>query len=181
MNTVARVKDLSTVKKIALTAFFTVAGVLLPYLTSHAFGIMGTVHLPMHIPVLLCGLLLGVKYGAVCGFLSPLLSHYITGMPANLPFMPMLPIMLVELTLYGAVSGLLYKNLKLPLFISLPVAMIIGRCGYAIMFAILLSQNPSIKPLTMPMAVLTGWVGILIQLIVIPIILGVAGGKKENV
>ena len=36
----------------------------------------------MHIPVLLCGLLVGWPYGLLCGLAGPLLSSLLTGMPA---------------------------------------------------------------------------------------------------
>ena len=55
----------TNVKKLVIAALMIALGVLLPMLF-HSLG-GGTVFLPMHIPVLLCGLLCGVPYGAACG------------------------------------------------------------------------------------------------------------------
>jgi len=76
-------------------------GVLLP-IAFHAVGAMGSVFLPMHIPVLMAGLLMGPVIGAGVGALTPVCSSLLTGMP---PLMPTLPIMIPELIAYGAVAG----------------------------------------------------------------------------
>jgi len=159
------------------TAFFVMLGVLVPFLTAHAFGIPGIFMLPMHFPVLLCGFLLGPKKGFVCGLLSPLLSSLLTGMPV---FYPMLPIMIIELPLYGLMAGLLYKVLKLPIPIALAFSMIIGRVGYGIMFAILFAFNPYLRALTVWGAILTGLPGIVVQLYLIPAILYALTPKKHT-
>ena len=154
---------------------FIALGVLFPYFTAHAFGVPGTIFLPMHLPVLLCGLICGKKYGLICGVFAPVLSSFITGMPVAYP---MLPIMVIELMIYGLVGGFLLhtpfkfkgKTIKLNIYIALPLAMVAGRIGYAIMFAILNSITPGIRALTVYMAFVTGIPGILTQLLVIPII-----------
>ncbi|MCL2751499.1 MAG: ECF transporter S component, partial [Firmicutes bacterium] len=165
-------------KKLVYTAVFTALGVLLPFVTAHGFGISGgAFFLPMHIPVLLCGLLCGAYCGAACGLLAPCLSCLITSMP---PMYPMLPIMAVELPIYGAVAGLLYSKLKLPLFLSLPSAMIAGRCGYGLMFALLFAFDAQLKALTVWAAVATGLPGIAVQLAIIPMIVHAADPKAKD-
>ena len=62
----------------------------------------------MHIPVLLCGLVCGWPYGLVCGLLGPFLSILLTGMPPA----AMLPSMMVECAVYGAVSGIVLKTVR---------------------------------------------------------------------
>lgn len=37
----------------------TAVGLILPYVTSHAFGVSGTILLPMHFPIFLMGMLCG--------------------------------------------------------------------------------------------------------------------------
>ena len=62
------------VKQLTLSAFFLALGLVLPF-AFHSFGPQaGTVFLPMHIPVLLCGFVCGPAYGALVGMLTPLLS-----------------------------------------------------------------------------------------------------------
>jgi len=162
---------MSDTKRLVFTAMFTALGVMLSYITAHAFGPqlgLGAIILPMHLPVLLCGLLCGPVYGFLCGVLAPSLSNLLTQMPLAYP---MLPIMLAELSIYGAVSGLLFKKFKLPLFIALPGAMVAGRIGYGIVFAVLFALNPGLKALTVWAALLTGLPGILAQIIIIPAII----------
>jgi uncharacterized membrane protein len=158
-------------RKLVYTAFFCALGVLLPQVM-HALG-AGPVFLPMHIPVLLCGLVCGIAYGAIAGLVSPLLSFLIFSMPPPL----VLPLMMLELPVYGLSAGLLYKKLKLPLFVSLPAAMIAGRIAYALMFWFLLLGNTApFAPGTtvwaaVSMAVVTGLPGIVIQLVLIPLLI----------
>jgi len=166
-------KNMNLTKNIVYTAMFVAIGVLLPFVTAHAFSTggmvgIGPIFLPMHIPVILGGLLLGPIYGLVIGIMSPLLSSLITGMPV---MYPMLPIMLLELALYGAMSGLFYKVLKLPIFISLPVAMIVGRIGYGLMWFVLLQLNQNMAAASVFVAIQTGIPGIAIQLIIIPLLI----------
>jgi len=178
MRRLSFLQHITHTKRLVFTAMFTALGVLLPYFTAHVFGPqLGPIILPMHIPVLLCGLICGPFYGAMCGILSPSLSSLLTGMP--LPY-PMLPIMLVELPIYGAVSGLLFNKLKAPLFVALPVAMIAGRAGYGMMFALLFALNPGLKALSVYAAVLTGLPGILAQAIIIPLIIRAVSQRRAE-
>ncbi|MCL2177679.1 MAG: DUF1893 domain-containing protein [Firmicutes bacterium] len=161
-------QKLSETQNVALAGMFVALGVLVPFFSAHMFGIPGNVLLPMHIPVLLCGLICGARYGFICGLLSPVLSSLLTGMP---PAYPMLPIMAVELPIYGLVAGLLYKRFRLPLYISLPVGLVAGRVAYGFMFVFLLWLNPELRAAGVFLAVSTGLPGIVIQLILIPVII----------
>ena len=69
----------SHTKNLVLTAFCIALCIVLP-MAFHAIG-AGATFLPMHIPVLLCGLLCGWPFGAACGLIGPLLSSLLTGMP----------------------------------------------------------------------------------------------------
>ncbi len=72
---------------------------------------MGGYFLPMHIPVLVAGLTLGSTLGFIIGLVSPIVNHLITGMPP----IPIYWIMLVELSLYGLVSGFYTQNQNDPM------------------------------------------------------------------
>ena len=52
--------------RLVLAAMFAAFGVLLPSVF-HMFNMGGPIFLPMHIPVLLCGLVCGWKYGLLVG------------------------------------------------------------------------------------------------------------------
>ena len=83
--------QLSATKKLVFCAICVALCVVLP-MAFHALG-SGTVFLPVHVPVLLCGLVCTWPYGVVCGLLGPLLSSVLTGMPAA----AVLPSMMAEL------------------------------------------------------------------------------------
>ena len=53
-----------TTKKLTLSAMFIAVGMVLPLLTGQIQQI-GSTFLPMHLPVILCGLICGWQYGAL--------------------------------------------------------------------------------------------------------------------
>ena len=118
---------LSYAKRIVLTAVCAALCVVLP-MAFHAIPGGGNVFLPMHIPVLLCGMMCSWPYGFICGLLGPLLSCLITGMPP----IAYLPSMMVECAVYGCVAGAVLKlvhtkSTYLDLYISMVTAMVLGR------------------------------------------------------
>ena len=54
-------------KKLTLSALFIALGLVLPLLTGQLQA-LGNAFLPMHLPVLLCGLIIGPFYGLLVGF-----------------------------------------------------------------------------------------------------------------
>ncbi len=162
-------------KDITTLGLFLAIGLILPYITGHAFGIPGTVLLPMHIPVILIGFLYGPLIGVILGVTIPTLSFLLTGMPSAI----MLPIMLVELGIYGFVCGLLSNKFKLNSYISLLSAMIAGRIGYLLTLYFLtdiLGMESFGKVASVITAVVTGLPGIAIQIVFIPILVKVLRG-----
>ena len=64
--------QMNRTKRITLSAIFLAMGVMLPFLTGQIKEIGDTL-LPMHIPVMLCGLICGYKYGFAVGLILPFL------------------------------------------------------------------------------------------------------------
>lgn len=156
-------------KKVVLSGIFLVLGLLIPYFTAHAFGLPGNILLPMHIPVLLCGLLCGARYGLLCGIATPLLSSLLLGMPTAYP---MLPIMLLQLAAMGFLSGLLYGQGKRNLYGSLAVSMLAGWFCYGVVFSmLLLASGNALRAPSVITALLAGIPGMAVQLLLIPSIL----------
>ena len=91
----------SYVRNLVFTAVCAALCIVVP-MAFHTIPNAGVVFLPMHIPVLLCGLMCGWPYGLLCGLIGPLLSSLTTGMPPA----AMLPSMMVECAVYGLVTGL---------------------------------------------------------------------------
>ena len=73
-----------TTKKLTWSAMFIALGLVLPFLTGQ-IPQFGNMLLPMHIPVILCGLICGWRYGAIVGFVLPLLRYALFGMPVLFP------------------------------------------------------------------------------------------------
>jgi thiamine transporter ThiT len=81
---------MSVVKNPLFTAFCIVRFASSCSGSFHAVPNAGSIYLPMHIPLLLCGLLCGWSYGLLCGLIGPALSTYVTGMPPVAYLPPML-------------------------------------------------------------------------------------------
>lgn len=161
------------IKKLTLAAMFMAIGMVLPFLTGQIPQI-GNMLLPMHIPVLLCGLICGWKYGAVVGFISPLLRSIIFTMP---PFYPVAIAMAFELAAYGFIAGFLYKRSRwqcvFALYRCLIAAMIGGRIVWGVAQVVLLGLRsmPFTWQAFIAGAVLNAIPGIVLQLILIPTIM----------
>lgn len=159
-------------KQLVLAALCVALGVVLP-VAFHSIPNAGSVLLPMHIPVLLCGLICGWQYGGAVGFVMPLLRYLIFGMPP----MPNAVSMAFELAAYGLVIGLLYfharrKNL-LSVYISMLVAMIAGRAVWGIVQMVVLGLSGFTWKMFLAGAFLNAIPGIILQLILIPAIMAV--------
>ena len=165
------------IKKLILAAVCTALCVVVP-MAFHAFPNAGQVFLPMHIPVLLCGMLCSWPLGLACGALGPALSSLITGMPLA----ALLPGMMVECAVYGCVSGLLLRYIRTgsryaDLYLSLVPAMLLGRVVSGIVTALILTPGLSLAAWATASFV-TGLPGIAIQLVLIPgLILGLERAK----
>lgn len=160
---------MSHTKRIVLTAVCVALCVVLP-MAFHAIPNGGQVVLPMHIPVLLCGLMCGWPYGLICGLLGPFLSSVITGMPLA----AMLSAMMVECAVYGCVCGVMMwlirtKNTYLDLYICQVSAMLCGRVVAGFAKAWFFAPGTPIFA-WVSTSLVTGIPGIILQLALIPTI-----------
>ena len=167
------------IRSYLFTLGFVLLAVLVPWVC-HQFHLAGATYLPMHIFVLLAGLLFGWRAGLVVGFLTPLASYAISGMPV----LQILPQIVVELSAYGLAAGILHEKLKLRVIWSLVGAMISGRLAlclavlsiYLIVGEIYSPLGLAANPLTVVWSVINqGWPGIVIQLALIPIVVWLVG------
>lgn len=165
-------------KKLVLTAMLIALAFLLAQVVKVIpIPMAGAVFLPMHIPVLLAGLLLGARYGFLAGLLSPIVAMLLTGLPM---LMPIGLSMIAELATYGAVAGYLAHSKQLPTIVSLLAAMIVGRLVYGAAATILFGivNMPFGFDAFISAAITTAIPGIIIQLIAIPVIIFAL--KKRN-
>lgn len=166
--------------KLTLSAMFLALGFVLPFLTGQIPQI-GNMLLPMHIPVLLCGLICGWQYGFVVGLCLPLLRSMIFGMP---PIFPTGIAMTFELAAYGLIIGLIYQRAKqknvLSVYTALICSMLGGRIVWGIVRVLLtgVGSNAFTWKLFMEGAFLTAIPGIILQLILIPVLMAALSRSK---
>ena len=142
-------------KNIVLSSLFLALAMILPFLTGQIPEI-GSMLCPLHIPALLAGYFCGWQYGLIVGAMSPLLRSILFSMP------PM-------------ISGLLYNILpkkKINIYVSLIIAMIIGRGVWGIVKLAMVGFNISQFgwPMFISGAFISAIPGIILQLVLIPVL-----------
>ena len=158
-------------RNLVFAALFLALGLVLPFLTAQIPQI-GSMLLPMHLPVLLCGFVCGWPYGLLVGAVTPLLRSMLFSMP---PLYPTAVAMAFELAAYGLLAGLFYKLLpKKPVYVyvSLILAMLGGRVVWGLVQMILMGlvAQPFTWQIFMAGAFGNALPGILVQLVLIPVI-----------
>lgn len=162
---------------IVLSAMFLALGIVLPFLTGQIKEI-GNMLLPMHIPVMLCGLVCGPQYGLLVGAITPILRSSLFGMPVMFPSAIS---MAFELATYGFVIGYLFKHAKWKciksLYRCLLVSMVSGRVVWGIVQCLLLGLGDNGFTLTafLTNAFIKAVPGIILQLVLIPAIMLILG------
>jgi hypothetical protein len=159
---------MSRVKQSIITAVSIALCVVLP-LAFHSIPQAGLIYCPMHIPVLICGLVCDWQFGLACGIIGPVVSSVITGMPSIVD----LPSMMIELVIYGVVCALIMKvvhtkKLYVDLYLSLVVAMLLGRVVAGIVKALIFARGSMTVTTWATTYFVTCLPGIIIQLVLIP-------------
>ncbi|MBQ3265093.1 MAG: hypothetical protein IJH07_04885 [Ruminococcus sp.] len=168
------VKGRITVKTLTSVGLIALA-VILPQIVHLALGQPGGVQLlPMYLPVLIGGCLLGSRWGIMVGALSPVVSFAITSMIGEaMPALPRLPFMAAELTVFAVVAGLFSKKIYENGLWAFPAVILAQLTGRAV-FLGLVAVFQNIAPFTVPMIwsqILTGWVGLAIQAAAVPLLI----------
>lgn len=167
--TALKYKDISSY---LLTVAFVMLAVAVPWIF-HQFHLAGATFLPMHIFVLIAGLLFGWRAGLIVGLFTPLVSYFISGMPA----LNVLPQVVIEVSAYGLVAGILREKYNLRTIWSLLGALIGGRLillsAISIIYLIGGQSYSPLGPESSPVAsfwstVKQGWPGVVVQLAFIP-------------
>jgi niacin transporter len=158
-----------TTRKLVLTSLFVAIGIVLPQ-TFHLIGgpSLGSMLLPMHIPVFIGAMLLGPISGLIIALASVIIGVFL-GMPPII----IASYMIFELSIYALVSGYLYYNKEKNVYIAYFVAKTLGMATAFVAITIMLN----VFGLSSPM--LTGSIsmfyvgipGIIIQIILIPTII----------
>lgn len=179
LDSVLTKQNITTQKRLTLNAVLSVGlialAVVLPQIVHIALGQPGGVQLlPMYLPVLIGGCLLGSKWALAVGVLSPAVSFAITSlMGSAMPALPRLPFMMAELAVFALVSGLFSKKIYengLWAFPAVILAQLAGRAAFLGLVAIF----QGVAPFSVEMIrgqIVSGWLGLLIQAIAVPLLI----------
>ena len=151
---------MTATKRLVLTAVNIALCLVLP-MAFHSIPNGGKIMLPMHIPVLLCGM--------VCGLLGPMLSSVLTGMPTA----ALMPAMMVECAAYGLTTGLMLRLVRTgktyaDLYLSLVAAMLVGRLVSGVTKALFFMAGQYTMQAWIAASFVTALPGIVLQLAVVP-------------
>lgn len=162
-----------TVKSLVSAGIVALA-VLLPQLVHLAFGQAGGVQwLPMYLPVLLGGCLLGTWWGLGVGVAAPLVSFAITSAMCNaMPAASRLPFMVAELAVFAAVSGLFSKKIAANGWMAFPAVLLAAVSGRTVfLLLVLLFQGVApFSPALVWAQIQTGFIGLILQAVVVPFV-----------
>jgi len=161
--------------KTLISAAIIALAVVLPQIFHLVLGQTGGIKfLPMYLPVLIGGCLMGAKWGAAIGMLSPLVSFIITSAISEpMPILQRLPFMMLELTVFAVVSGLFSKKISENGLWAFPAVILSQFAGRGIFIGAAAVFN-SIVPFTPAIIwsqIQTGFIGLAIQAVTVPIII----------
>ena len=151
-----------------------VLAVLLPQLVHLTLGQAGGVRwLPMYLPVLLAGCLLGVRWRMGVGVLSPVVSFTLTSLWGDpMPAAARLPFMMAELCVFAAVSGIFSKQIAKNGWMAFP-AVLLGAVAGRTFFLLLAVLFQSVAPFTVETVlsqIETGLSGLVLQAAMVPLL-----------
>ena len=162
---------------IVLSAMFLAIALILPFLTGQIKE-FGSMLLPMHIPVMLCGLVCGWQYGLTIGLIAPILRSALFAMPV---MFPTAIAMAFELATYGFVIGILFQKARWKCIKSfyrcLIISMVAGRVVWGIVQCILLGlgENGFTISMFVTGAITKAIPGVILQLMLIPTVMLMLG------
>ena len=163
----------TSLKKLIFSAIFLAIGFILPMFIGQ-IPTIGKMLLPMHIPIFLCAMICDYKYGAIIGFILPILRSLLFSVPVMYPTAIAVAF---EMSVYGLITGLIFglckkKNI-ISIYTSMLPAMLLGRIVRCFAEIILLNikGNPFIWKTFATTTILNSTPGIILQLILIPAVM----------
>jgi hypothetical protein len=151
-------------REIGRAAFLVALALVLP-VVFHALR-LGSVFLPMYLPILAGGFLLRPRWAIASGAAAPLLSAVATGMPPLFP--PVAAWMAIELAAMAGLEALLSRRSRLPVPVILAAALLAGRVVYGALAAATALWLDLPAELVTAAALLSGWPGMLLAMAAVP-------------
>lgn len=178
----AKAKTKLTVKSLLSVGLVALATIL-PMLVHLAVGAQGgMVWLPMYLPVVIGGVLLGTLWGIGIAIASPLVSFIITSIVSSpMPALSRLPFMIVELVVFALVCGLFSKLIAKKVWVT-PIAVVSSIVAGRLVFLALVAIFESVSSLSVSMVlsqIVAGWPGV-IMLVALTTILTLILNKTLN-
>lgn len=179
IESILAVKNVQTKTKITIKTLISVGlialAVGLPQLVHLVAGAQGGMTwLPMYLPVLIGGCLLGTWWGLGIGIASPIVSFLITyAAGSSMPTLERLPFMVLELAVFAAVSGLFSKKIATNKWLAFPAVMlaqVAGRVTFITAVAIFQSLL-SFDVATVWAQIQSGLIGLFLQALIVPFII----------
>ena len=158
--------------KSIIATFLVIFAVILPQIIHIAGGAQaGITYLPMYFPVLLGGLILGWSFGLVVGVVSPVMSFLFTTyvLGTSMPTLERLPIMVIELAVWGLVSGLFSKLLNKNVWYVIPIVLIAQITGRLVAMVTYLAYGYAFDQILFILK--TGILGMILQFAFVPLII----------
>ena len=160
--------------KTLISAAVVALAVILPQIVHALAGAAGGAKwLPMYLPVLIGGCLLGWKWGLAVGVLSPLASFAITSMFGDpMPAAARLPYMIVELAVFAGITGLFSKKISENVWTAF-AAVLFAAVGGRLVFLAVAAMFQSVAALSAAAAwsqIQSGLFGLLLQITIVPVV-----------
>lgn len=171
-----------TRRQVSLKMRLTVKGLLSVGIVALAVGLPQLVHLilgapggvqwlPMYLPVLLGGCLLGWRWGLVTGLASPLVSFALTSLRGSpMPMAARLPFMMAELAVFAVVSGLFASRIEKNKWMAFPAVLAAQAAGRSVFLALaaVFQKVSGLALATVWGQVKTGLAGLYLQALLAP-------------
>ena len=178
IENVLTLKQVTYKKKITIKTLISIGivamAVTLPMLVHLIAGNTGGMRwLPMYLPILIGGCLLGAKWGSAIAVISPLVSYFITlstGTP--MPSIERLPFMIAELVVFAITCGLFSKKIMKNSLIVIPAVLLAEVLGRSVLMllVVIFNEFTIFTPELIWEQIKTGLLALGLQAIIMPFI-----------
>ena len=160
--------------KMAVSAMIVLLAIALPQWVHALAGAQGGMTwLPMYLPVLIGGCILGKWWGLGIGLFSPALSFLLTTLSQTpMPTAQRLPFMMAELAVFAFITGMFSEKIAEKPWLAFP-AVLLAQCSGRALFLLLTALYTPFTTLDVALVfqqILQGSKGLLVQAIVVPVI-----------
>lgn len=161
--------DKFDINNILLAAIFSAMGFFFPILF-HLVG-LGSIFMPMYIPLALGAYLLTGRNALIMGFITPLASAVITGMPPFYP--PIAPLMMIQLAVFCCLISLITHRFNIKPIFTLFIAIIADRIILAFYYFLIIPFFGVSPEIYTVYHLIKSFPGLLLMIITVPTVLPV--------